>query len=68
MKVLATVALRTSRHSFCQELVGATDASRLSNVKFLAAFETDLIRPPLDRKHAAHLLVTTPEDKSEDRK
>jgi hypothetical protein len=36
------------------------DASRLSKVKFITTFETDLVRPALDRKHAAHLIVTAP--------
>jgi hypothetical protein len=44
------------------------DASRLSKVKFLTTFETDLVRPALDRKHAAHLIVTAPKHQSEEPK
>jgi hypothetical protein len=46
----------------------ASEASRLSKVKFLTTFETDLVRPALDRKHAAHLTVTAPKHQSEDPK
>jgi hypothetical protein len=44
------------------------DASRLNKVKFPATFETDAVRPALDRKHAAHLTVTAPKHQSEDPK
>jgi hypothetical protein len=43
-------------------------ASRLNKIKFPATFETDAVRPALDRKHAAHLTVTAPKHQSEDPK
>jgi hypothetical protein len=48
--------------------IGTDYASRLSKVKFLTTLETDLVRPALDRKHAAHLTVTALKHQSEDPK
>jgi hypothetical protein len=48
--------------------VGTDCASRLNKIKFPATFETDAVRPALDRKYAAHLTVTAPKNQSEDPK
>jgi hypothetical protein len=45
--------------------VGTNCASRLNKIKFPATFETDPVRPSVDRKHAAHLTVAAPKNQSE---
>jgi len=49
--MLLTFTLEFSRHRLTRSWL---------SVKFLTTFETDLICPAFDCKHAAHLVVTTP--------
>jgi hypothetical protein len=45
-----------------------SDVSGPRKLNFPATFEADLVSPPLDREHAAHLLMTAPKNKPENPK